>query len=522
MSAPAPQTLTAPEYTAPLSNVVIALFLITSAVVATFAVSSQSFWLEEGQSLLSAMARSPYEAWYYAHAVGLPALHYPLYQIWLYLWHHLFGSSEWAMRASNIPWFLGAQLAFLLLLRHRPLLALSAATLAAVSPLLWNFLDEARPQLMGYAAACWLTAALIRLAPPGYTVNDPAPSLRYLPATIGAALVILFTYGLVGSLWAAGFLAVFLWIKNDRQPLTPRDLLLPAVYLPLAAAALVGLWYLYTWPGIVDGHAGLKNFAQGLIYIAYDFFGFAGFGPGKIELRLSPRRAALASLPALLPLALVLGLLLLRGWKIFGPQLIAARRSLLPWALALAVPAIILLVILLLTGHRPLPRHFLPAFPALIAVLAALTAANLQRPQTLWRAVTILLPLLWLGSSINLRWRETHAKDDYRTAAAIARAALQENKEVWWAADAATGFIYLNAIAMEETPGRAWAMQGPDWDALRFKLPPRVIIISKPDIFDPRAAIARYAAENHFQPALQLQAFTIFTRPDDPLPAPAP
>ena len=37
MSAPAPQTPTAPEYTAPLSNVVIALFLITSAVVATFA-----------------------------------------------------------------------------------------------------------------------------------------------------------------------------------------------------------------------------------------------------------------------------------------------------------------------------------------------------------------------------------------------------------------------------------------------------------------------------------------------------
>ena len=511
-----------PDHAAPLSNVVIALFLVTSAVVASFAISSQSFWIEEGQSLLSATARNPSEAWYYAHAIGLPALHYPLYQIWLYLWNNLFGSSEWVLRASNIPWFLGAQLAFLLLLRHRPLLALAAATLAAVSPLLWGLLDEARPHLMGYAAACWLTAALIRLAPPGPTENEATPPLPYLPASIGAALVILFTYGLTGGLWAAGFLAAFLWIKNGRQPLAPRDLLLPAVCLSLAAATLIGLWYLYTWPGILDGHAGLKQFAQGLIYIVYDFFGFAGFGPGKIELRLSPRRAVLSSLPALLPLALVLGLLLLRGWKIFGRQLLAARRSLLPWALALAAPAIILLAILLLTDHRPLPRHFLPAFPALIAVLATLAAANLQRPQTLWRAVTILLPLLWLGSSINLRWRETHAKDDYRAAAAIARTALQENKEVWWAADAATGYIYLKAIAMEETPGRAWAMQGPDWDSLRFKLPPRVIIISKPDLFDPRDTIARYAAENHFQPALQLQAFTIFTRPGDTLTAPAP
>lgn len=522
MSDSQPQTPPDPDHAAPLSNVVIALFLATSAAVAAFAISSQSFWIEEGQSLLSATARNPFQAWHYAHAVGLPALHYPLYQIWLYLWHNLFGSAEWTLRASNLPWFLGAQLAFLLLLRHRPLFALSAATLAAVSPLLWSLLDEARPHLMGYAAACWLTAALIRLAPPSPTDHDTPPPLACLPATIGAALVILFTYGLGGGLWAAGFLAAFLWIKNDRHSLALRDLFFPAVYLSLAAALLVGAWYIYTWPGILDGHAGLKQFVQGLVYIVYDFFGFAGFGPGKIELRLSPRRAVLESLPALVPLALVLGLLFLRGWKTFGPQLLATRRSLLPWFLALAIPAIILLIILLLTGHRPLPRHFVPAFPALLTVLAAITAANLQRPQTLWRAVTILLPLLWLGSSINLRWRETHAKDDYRAAAAIARAALQENKEVWWAADAATGFIYLNAISMEETPGRVWAMQGPDWDSLRFKFPPRVIIISKPDIFDPSSSIARYAAENHFQPALQLQAFTIFTRPGDPLPAPVP
>ena len=42
--------------------------------------------------------------------------------------------------------------------------------------------------------------------------------------------------------------------------------------------------------------------------------------------------------------------------------------------------------------------------------------------------------------------------------------------------------------------------------------------MSKPDIYDPQGAIARYAAENRFLPALQLQAFTILTREGKPLP----
>jgi hypothetical protein len=166
-----------------------------------------------------------------------------------------------------------------------------------------------------------------------------------------------------------------------------------------------------------------------------------------------------------------------------------------------------------------LPRHFLPAFPAVVLALAALLNLAWAQKHMVWRAVAVLLPLLWLGSALNLRWREVHAKDDYRTAARIAAAALADNKEVWWAADAAAAYIYLTPVALEEVPGRAWAMQAPSWDAIRFKFPPRVIVISKPDIYDPQGSIARYAAENRFMPALQLQAFTIFTREGEQLPS---
>ena len=175
-----------------------------------------------------------------------------------------------------------------------------------------------------------------------------------------------------------------------------------------------------------------------------------------------------------------------------------------------------------LFDHRPLPRHFIPALPAIILALAALLQRALDQKSILWRAVAVLLPLLWLVSAFNYRWNPSHAKEDYRNAAKVAAAAIAENKEVWWAADPAAAYIYLTPIAMQEVPGRAWAMQAPAWDDIRFKFPPRVIIVSKPDIYDPQGAVARYAAENRFVPALQLHAFTIFTREGEELPTITP
>ena len=221
----------------PISRAVLLAMLAASAAVAGFAISNQSYWIDEATSLIVAMAPNPAEAWKYANAVGGSTIQMPLYNIYLYAWHKIFGGGEWVMRAANIPFFVFGQLAFLLLLRSRPRLALTACGLSLVCPTLWMYLDEARPYIMQYAAAA---------------------------------------------------------------------------------------------------------------------------------------------------------------------------------------------------------------------------------------------------------------------------------------------FIYLTPVALEDVPGRAWAMQAPQWDNIRFKFPPRVIVMSKPDIYDPSGAVARYAAENRFAPALKLHAFTIFTRENDPLPSVSP
>ena len=160
---------------APLSCAVIIAVLAASLMVGAFAISNQSHWIDEAPSLIIAQAPDPAEAWKYAQAVSGSTLQMPLYQCYLYSWHKLFGGGEWTMRASNLPWFLLGQLAFLILLRDKPRLALFACLLAAVSPVLWMYLDGTGPYIMQFAAASWLAAAIVRFSTG--SGDSPAPWL---------------------------------------------------------------------------------------------------------------------------------------------------------------------------------------------------------------------------------------------------------------------------------------------------------------------------------------------------------
>jgi len=503
----------------PISRAVLWAMLAASAAVAGFAISNQSYWIDEATSLIVATSPNPAEAWKYAQAVGGSTIQMPLYNIYLYAWHKMIGGGEWAMRASNIPFFLFAQLGFLVLLRARPRLALSASALALLCPTLWMYLDEARPYIMQYAAACWLTAALLRAARP---VSSPDKWTRTEIFLLALATVVLAGSSLLGVLWSAGFVLTLLWLKHNPDGRDgakwPAALYLGILAFPLLALAV---FYALTFERAGGGYFRPGTGLVSLPYVLYEFLGFSGFGPGRLELRAAPAAALRAHFLSLLPLAAVLGVLALFASRFLRTQR-PERRLVVAFLFGVVAPGLVAIAGMFFSDYRPLPRHFMPVLPSVILGFAALLPAALAQPSLVFRAAAVLLPLLWLGSSLNLRWRDAHAKDDYRTASAIAAAALRENKEVWWAADAAAAFIYLTPVALENVPGRAWAMQAPQWDDIRFKFPPRVIVISKPDIYDPAGAVARYAAENRFVPALKLHAFTIFTREDDPLPAVAP
>jgi len=293
----AADTQTAP----PLSRPVILAVLAASAAVAGFAISNQSFWIDEALSLVVAMAPNPSEAWLYAQAVSGSTLQMPLYQVYLFLWHKVFGGGEWAMRAANIPWILLAQLAFLVLLRHKPKLALTACLLAAVSPILWSYLDETRPYIMQYAAACWLVAAIVRFSSPLH----PPLATRHtslLLLALALATIVLIGSSLLGVIWSGGFALAFLYLwkaspaDRPRPALLSRSVLLVALPAALLIAAL-GTYYLLTWDLAGSGHHRIGAQIFTVPYILYEMLGFAGFGPGKLQMRLEPVRSLARHLP---------------------------------------------------------------------------------------------------------------------------------------------------------------------------------------------------------------------------------
>ncbi|MEI7864564.1 MAG: hypothetical protein WCI38_04260 [Chthoniobacterales bacterium] len=500
----------------PLSNSVIIIVLLATSVLAGFAITSQSYWIDEASSLVVSMATSPADAWKYAQAGGGAAIQMPIYHAYLYAWHKAFGSSEWAMRSSNIPLLVLGQLAFLVLLRQRPKFAVTACLLVLISPAVWMYVDEARPYLLQYSAACWLAAAVVRLGLPG----EEADLSKVEIFSLVIATTVLLGSSLLGMLWGAAFATALLWLWRQKSEAKGRP---TRLYMGLLAGPLLVLCLYYAWSWAEEGGGSYRpgSVWAGVPYVIYEFLGFAGFGPGRLALRTSPLASIAHHAPSLIPLGIVMAALGIFALLHLRRNPLC-RKDMVAWGAAFILPSLAVVVALWVADYQPLPRYFMPLLPAVILAMAAILPAAITQKYFVWRAAAVLLPLLWLYSSLNLRWREEHAKDDYRTAATIAAAALRDNKEVWWAADAAAGFLYLPPVALENVPGRVWAMQGPQWDDIRFKFPPRVIVMSKPDIFDPSGAVARYAAENHFVPALRLHAFTILTRENDPLPAVSP
>ena len=499
-----------------LSAKTITAVLALSAAIAALAVSNQSYWIDEALSLIVAQAPTPSDAWKYMMAVSGSTLQMPLYQLFLYGWHKVFGNGEWVMRASNIPWFLLGQLGFLVLLRNKPKVALFACLLAAVSPAVWMYLDETRPYIMQYAAACWLTAAIVRL-----TTSDEPPS-PLTSAALAGSVVVLFGSSLIGVLWAGAFALAILVVMAQKKFV--HSGVSPALWTAgILAGVVLGLfatYYAVTWQDAGRGYHRSGSSLLSLPFLAYELLGFTGFGPGKVELRAAPLRSLAQSAPALFPLGTTLVALVFFSATRSGNKS-RNTSAIVAWSIALGLPTIAIFSVMFLHDHRPLPRHFLPALPAVILALAAVWAKAFAQKSLFWRATALLLPMLWLGSALNYRWSSSHAKEDYRTAAKIAHDALIEKGDVWWAADPAAAHVYGTPIALEEVSGHAWALQAPSWEAIRFKFAPRLIALSKPDIYDPQGSVARYVAENRFTPALQLHGFTIFLREGDTLPHPS-
>jgi hypothetical protein len=176
-------------------------------------------------------------------------------------------------------------------------------------------------------------------------------------------------------------------------------------------------------------------------------------------------------------------------------------------------PTVLIFALGYFEGFRILGRHFTPLMPVILGLLA-FGVVNMRRSNA-----TILLVAAffasWFGSSLSLRFSARHRKDDYREAAAVAKATISRGETVWWSADAAAA-AYYGVPLVTKPQAVAILINGWAREDLEQLPVPDVVATSKPDVYDPSDQLGGFVRDHHFQPERDLPAFTIWRRPGSP------
>jgi hypothetical protein len=162
-----------------------------------------------------------------------------------------------------------------------------------------------------------------------------------------------------------------------------------------------------------------------------------------------------------------------------------------------------------------LGRHFTAGFPLVVFVLGSGLASLLQSPGTGARLAAVAFLCFSFVSCLGVRLAARHARDDYRGAAAVAHQSTARGEPVWWNADPECAWVY--GLRLGTAPGSSnlarLIIQNPAAGFETNHPRPRLVLASKPDIYDGTGALRQYLAREGFVVRSNLVAFTIWVPP---------
>jgi hypothetical protein len=470
------------------------------------AITHQSLWNDEALTAVKAMQPSLHDWWHEMLGDKASDLQMPLYMIYMWGFAKLSGTSEWALRCANIPWFVTGLWAFMRGLTGPK--KMSLAFIVLLSPFAWYYIGEARPYAMQLGASLMIFAALYRLG---------KDKVKVMKGERGWVLLFLFGVvslsgsSLLGMIWAgAGCLAAGFVLGLDALTKLVRTNLVLCLISFFLLAGLAG-YYLWTLQiGARASDVGRTD-ARNLVFIIYELLGFGGLGPGRLEIREEGWRAFLPFAKSLFIYGmLILDLLVLGGWRICREQ---TRTKLCAIVLIIVLPMVTILGAGYVKEFRVLGRHFTPLLPVILFILWVGLQARWSRPHWASRPLAIGFVILTLASCLSVRFAARHERDDYRDAAGFAKAALETGREVWWNAGR-EGAVYYE-LPLAETPNTSnaalWLMN-PTVKMLQDSPSPEIVITSKPDVYDGNRIIAEYLAQGNYTKVGALPAFIIWQR----------
>jgi hypothetical protein len=485
--------------------------LIVALFIVALAPSFQSFWIDEGT--MGLISRVPTFAEFQDVVVkmkGSEAL-MPLATTYFWAVEKIVGENEWALRCCNLPW-LWLGIVCMALIGKRiawPWLPL----FFAIHPVVWFYADEVRPYAIQLGTGCWLTLGFVQLLQ-----SEGTQTRGFWNFGLAAAATI-----------AASFLGIFVVAAAGLI------LLIRAVIahwrLTLRQYAVLGLLgvlnFGITFSIFLKMHAGAGGSKAWIVgfsnmgFASYELLGFIGLGPGRELIRTSAVIGGVdAASHLLIPSFFKLGLLVvIYGTLIYAVFRVSRQASKIPaFEMALLSGTVALLSVLCLFGaalESRFPfwgRHLAPTLPFLLLAIGGL-AASLDSIWTKRQSSFLLITLfaVFIYSSAVIRWSPTHAKDDYRTASALAREALSHGKRVSWIG-ATQPAVYYN-VPLSTTwppyPGTASVrLPSPATDGQ-----PDVIIVTKPDLFDRQGFLPHWIETPGVTVTAPCQSFVVYQFP---------
>ncbi len=482
------------------------IFFLAVAVVAALALTSRSFWIDECYSARFAQQPTLTACWDLLRQIKGSDPQMPFYVLWIWGCEKIVGSSELALRAVNFFWFIPA---LIVLMRafagnRRGQVAIFLAALA--SPFAWYYLNEARAYTMQFSTS------LILFATVGHWVRHPETSVvaeRGRFFIFAGALFCLCGSSLLSMILAGAPLLLALALLPPERLRAFAKQFRAGIVVTLAALLVLGIYYLWTLhsgdraTGIAT--TGWKN----AVFIGYELAGFAGLGPGRLEIRSG---GAEVFRPYALPLAaygavvVALAFFALQDLR----QKFGAKKLLL-FLLAVGLPAAAVVLASAFSHFRILGRHLAALWPAVILLLGFGLASGWRRGMA-GKILGIIFVIFYLASALSLRFALRHEKDDYRAAAAFAKTALNAGQAVWWNADANAAIYYQVPLTRSGSPepGKVTWVIHPTAEQLAAMKAPAAIVTSRPDVYDEEGSLARFAVAGGYRADTSLVAFKLW------------
>lgn len=482
-------------------------WMLPPLLLSILAINGSSFWIDE--CITSAFVSQPtLTAWCHdIRTTSYAEAQMPLYLFYLWGWDKLCGHGEWSLRLAALPWFVPGVAIFLYSLRRVGSNGLAVILVTCSSSFLWYYLNEARLYAMQVGVSCLIFGALVLLFG---CPSSPRNSGRVWFLVLAVGILLLSAISVIGMIWASAAI-IIAWVLFPVSILKDWVWSHRKLYVALVGVlGVLGVYYLWTVMRGARATAVGTTTWQTVIFILYEQLGFMGLGPGRAELREQGVRSLVLYWPLLCLYAAAVGAVLFSGLKSFWKSPI--RNQTLWLATGIALPVLLLLATGVFKHFRVLGRHLAPLMPVWLCLLS-IGVTRLWCRRIAGRLVIFLFIGLSLTSAFEIRWTTRHLKDDYRSAAAFGKAALNSGQSVWWNA-AAEGANYYG-LPLTDDPkdaGKAFHMFNPNPPTLTQLTVPDYIVVTKPDVYDQDRTVMSFLKQSGYQQHTNLPAFVIWSR----------